>query len=57
MKLNMDGALRGNPGLAAAGGVLRDGDGNWCGGFAVNISKCSISLAELWRVYYGLYIA
>ncbi|KAG7559018.1 Reverse transcriptase zinc-binding domain [Arabidopsis thaliana x Arabidopsis arenosa] len=57
MKLNTDGASKGNPGLAAAGGVLRDGDGNWCGGFAVNLGKCSAPLAELWGVYYGLYIA
>lgn len=26
-KLNMDGASRGNPGLAAAGGALRDSNG------------------------------
>lgn len=51
MKLNTDGVLRGNPGLAAADGVLRDGDGNWCGGFAVNISKCYVPLAELWREF------
>ncbi|KAG7593458.1 Ribonuclease H domain [Arabidopsis thaliana x Arabidopsis arenosa] len=56
MKLNTDGASKGNPGLAAAGRVLRDGDGRWCGGFAVNLGKCSTPLAELWGVYYGLYI-
>ncbi|KAG7542942.1 Ribonuclease H-like superfamily [Arabidopsis thaliana x Arabidopsis arenosa] len=57
MKLNTDGASHGNPGLATAGGVLRDIDGNWCGGFAVNIGLCSAPLAELWGVYYGLFIA
>ncbi|KFK31801.1 hypothetical protein AALP_AA6G160600 [Arabis alpina] len=57
VKLNTDGASRGNPGLAAAGGVLRDGDGNWCGGFVLNIGICFAPLAELWGVYYGLYIA
>ncbi|XP_020871723.1 uncharacterized protein LOC9299799 [Arabidopsis lyrata subsp. lyrata] len=57
MKLNTDGASHGNPGLATAGGVMRDGDGNWCGGFALNIGICSAPLAELWGVYYGLYIA
>jgi len=55
-KLNTDGASRGNPGLAAAGGVVRDGDGNWCYGFS-NIGICSAPLAELWRAYYGLNIA
>ncbi|KAG7571880.1 Ribonuclease H-like superfamily [Arabidopsis suecica] len=56
-KLNTDGASHGNPGLATAGGVVRDGEGNWCSGFALNIGICSAPLAELWRVYYGLYIA
>ncbi|CAA7027590.1 unnamed protein product [Microthlaspi erraticum] len=57
IKLNSDGASRGNPGLATAGGVLRDGDGKWCGGFALNIGRCTAPLAELWGVYYGLCIA
>lgn len=48
IKINTDGASHGNPGLAAAGGVLRDGDGNWLGGFALNIGICSAQLAELW---------
>jgi hypothetical protein len=37
-KLNTDGASRGNPGSASAGGVLRNSMGDWCGGFAVNIT-------------------
>ena len=57
LKLNTDGASRGNPGLATAGGVLRNADGDWCGGFVLNIGRCSAPLAELWGVYYGLYIA
>ncbi|KAG7559744.1 Ribonuclease H-like superfamily [Arabidopsis thaliana x Arabidopsis arenosa] len=56
-KLNTDGASHGNPGLATAGGVLRNEAGEWCGGFALNIGRCSAPLAELWGVYYGLYIA
>ncbi|CAA7018343.1 unnamed protein product [Microthlaspi erraticum] len=57
IKLNTDGASRGNPGSAAAGGVLRDAEGQWCGGFAINIGRCSAPLAELWGVYYGLCMA
>ncbi|XP_019087314.1 PREDICTED: uncharacterized protein LOC109127232 [Camelina sativa] len=57
IKLNTDGASRGNPGLATAGGLLRDEDGQWCGGFVLNIGICSAPLAGLWGVYYGLYIA
>ena len=56
-KLNTDGASRGNPRLATAGGVMRNENGEWKGGFAVNISICSATLAELWGVYYGLAIA
>ena len=56
-KLNTDGASRGNPGLATAGGVMRDENGEWQGGFAVNIGICSATLAELWGVYYGFVIA
>uniref|UniRef100_A0A1J3JIW1 Putative ribonuclease H protein n=1 Tax=Noccaea caerulescens TaxID=107243 RepID=A0A1J3JIW1_NOCCA len=56
-KLNTDGASRGNPGLATAGGVLRNQHGEWCGGFGLNIGRCTAPLAELWGVYYGLYIA
>ncbi|CAL9225099.1 unnamed protein product [Arabidopsis halleri] len=42
--LNTDGASRGNPGLATvatAAGVIRDSDGLWLGGFALNIGICS----------------
>ena len=57
MKMNTDGSSHGNPGPAAAGGVLRNGEGEWCGGFAVNIGRCGAPLAELWGVYYGLVAA
>lgn len=43
--------------MAAAGGVLRDGEGNWCKGFSLNIGVCSAPLAELWGVYHGLFMA
>lgn len=54
VKVNTDGASRGNPGLATSGGVIRNEEGDWCGGFAVNIGVCSAPLAEIWGVYYGL---
>ncbi|KAL9859811.1 putative RNA-directed DNA polymerase [Arabidopsis thaliana] len=57
LTVNTDGASRGNPGLAAAGGVLRDHEGRWCGGFSLNIGRCSAPMAELWGVYYGLHFA
>ena len=48
-KLNTDGASHGNLGLATAGEVLRNGDGNWCGDLTLNIGICSASLMELWE--------
>lgn len=57
VKLNMDGASRGNPGLAMAGGALRDRDVGWCGAFALNIRRCTSTLAELSGDYYNLYIS
>ncbi|KAG7600713.1 P-loop containing nucleoside triphosphate hydrolase [Arabidopsis suecica] len=57
LKLNTDGASHGNPGFATAGGVLRAASGSWSGGFAVNLGYCSAPVAELWGVYYGLFIA
>ncbi|XP_019094473.1 PREDICTED: uncharacterized protein LOC109129898 [Camelina sativa] len=57
VKLTTDGASRGNPGLAAAGGAIRDREGAWLGGFAINIGVCTAPLAELWGVYYGLHLA
>ncbi|CAA7036314.1 unnamed protein product [Microthlaspi erraticum] len=56
-KLNTDGASHGNPRSATAGGVLRDGEAKWCGGFALNIGRCTAPMAELWGLYYGLCIA
>lgn len=57
LKMNTDGTSRNNPGLATAGGVLRDETGQWRGGFSLNIGICSVPLAELWGVYYGLCLA
>ncbi|KAG7537137.1 Zinc finger CCHC-type superfamily [Arabidopsis suecica] len=59
VKLTTDGASRGNPGLATwgGGGVIRDEEGLWLGGFALNIGICTAPLAELWGAYCGLVIA
>jgi len=57
MKLNTDSASHGNPGPTMAGGVLQDSKGRWCDGFDVHIGRCSAPLAELWGVYYGLFVA
>ena len=54
IKFNVNGCSKGNPGLAGAGGVIRDHIGSWIGGFARNIGLYSSVTAELWAIYSGL---
>jgi len=54
VKLTTDGASRGHQGLAAASGAILNLQGEWLGGFALNIGFCDAPLAELWGAYYGL---
>lgn len=57
IKLNTDGASRGNPGIAAAGGVFRDDKGESVCGSGANIGIATAAVAELWGLLYGLQIA
>ncbi|CAA0836031.1 Polynucleotidyl transferase- ribonuclease H-like superfamily protein [Striga hermonthica] len=57
VKLNSDGSYNGVSGLGYAGGLLRDENGNWLGGFTLNIGYCSIMAAELWGLFRGLSLA
>lgn len=41
VKINTDGASKGNPRLAGVGGLMRDDGGKWLGGFVANIGACS----------------
>ncbi|PNX70361.1 hypothetical protein L195_g057316 [Trifolium pratense] len=38
---------------AGCGGLLRNSDGQWLGGFSRNLGRCSAYLAELWGFYHG----
>ncbi|XP_031402735.1 uncharacterized protein LOC116212324 [Punica granatum] len=57
IKLNTDGASKGNPGPAGAGGVLRKEDGVWTASFARNVGIATAVVAELWGVLSGLELA
>jgi len=57
VKLNTDGAARGNPGLAGAGGVIRNSAGQWLVGFAAHLGVCSNVAAELHALRLGLLLA
>ena len=56
-KLNTDGLVLGDPGLAGGGGVLRDSLENWIGGFSRSIGITSCVQAELRALKYGLLLA
>lgn len=57
LKLNVDGCSKGNPGVAGAGGLVRDGMRTWMKGFAVNTGICTSVRAELWAAVTGLDLA
>ena len=47
IKLNMDSSAISNPGLAGAGGILRDHSGVWISGFSLHLGLASNNMAEL----------
>ena len=57
MKLNTDGASKGNPGKAGAGGLIRGHRGELFEVFAANCGECSSTQAELLVVMRGLIVA
>ncbi|KAL4284696.1 hypothetical protein GQ457_16G012460 [Hibiscus cannabinus] len=56
-KLNTDGLVRGEIGLASFGGVIQSDQGSWIVGFSKGIGVCSVLDAELWGIYEGLLTA
>lgn len=57
IKVNVDGSVSSIGGKAGCGGVIRDHDGRWKGGFMASIGVCSIDEAEAWAVWHGLRFA
>ena len=47
VKLNLDGASRGNPGPAGCGGVFRGPLGKWLAGFSINLRVCTLVKAVM----------
>jgi ribonuclease HI len=54
MKLNCDGAAKGNPGISAAGCVLRDHEGNVVWALAKFLGMKTNMVAEVSALFYGL---
>ena len=57
VKLNTDGAAKGNPGPAGAGGLIRGYRGEVFEVFSINCGVCSCTRAELLAVLRGLSVA
>ncbi|PKI39106.1 hypothetical protein CRG98_040530 [Punica granatum] len=57
IKVNTDGASRGNPGLAGAGGLICGDDGRWICGFVHNVGFATSTIAKLWGALVGLELA
>ncbi|KAF3956414.1 hypothetical protein CMV_018453 [Castanea mollissima] len=54
IKLNTDGSLSGDLGLAGGGGVFRNEEGEWILGYSRHIGITSGFMAELWAIQDGL---
>ncbi|KAF7814237.1 putative ribonuclease H protein At1g65750 family [Senna tora] len=57
IKLNTDGSSLGNPGPAGFGGIFRNEDGRWMGGFSGYIGTQTNMFAELTAIKQGLSLA
>ncbi|KAF2319109.1 hypothetical protein GH714_013348 [Hevea brasiliensis] len=57
VKLNVDGAYKGNPGRGGGGGFLRDDGGRWLKDFVLHSGTCNSMLAEISALLFGLQLA
>ncbi|KAH9322708.1 hypothetical protein KI387_017347 [Taxus chinensis] len=57
VKLNFDGASKGNPGLARGGGIIRDHDGDWILAYAGPLGIQSNNVAEARALLWGVNLA
>ncbi|BFG25218.1 hypothetical protein CerSpe_114920 [Prunus speciosa] len=56
-KLNIDGSRRFASGTIGAGGVIRNSNGDWIAGFAINLGTGQVLEAELWGLFFGIKLA
>ncbi|KAJ1413531.1 Ribonuclease H-like superfamily [Sesbania bispinosa] len=57
IKFNVDGSVKLDSKKAGCGGVMRDHNGNWLGGFSCNIGFSGVFMAELRGIISALHIA
>ncbi|KAF7834439.1 WEB family protein [Senna tora] len=56
-KVNVDGSCWENDMSISCGGIIRDAEKRWVMGFAKNLGKGNVLLAEMWGIRMGLQIA
>ncbi|EEF47979.1 nuclease, putative [Ricinus communis] len=56
-KLNTDGISKDYGAKARGGGIIRDSNGCWVGGFVIHIGACDPVGAELWAFLQGISLA
>ena len=56
-KLNTNWSMFQHSGSTACGGILCDSSGNLVVAYSANLSNCSITMAKLWPIYFGLQIS
>ena len=57
IKLNNDGACKGNVGYSGCGGLFCDSDERWLKGYIQKVGVCDALHAEMWGMYLGLDMA
>lgn len=57
IKVNFDGSVDLASGKASCGGVIRDSQGEWKGGFLCNIGACPPLQAEAWALFRSIQLA
>ena len=57
IKLNTDGKQLGDPGLASAGGLLRNSSGAWISSFSLHMGITSNNISEQGAIRKGLLLA
>ncbi|KAH9301662.1 hypothetical protein KI387_013245, partial [Taxus chinensis] len=57
IKINFDGASKGNPGQAGGGGILRNSEGDWLFVYAGPLGKQTNNMAKARDLLWGVLIA
>ena len=52
VKLNCDGSVLSTL-ASTCGGLIRDSLGHFWGDFVANLDSCTITVAEIWTIYYS----